>query len=508
MSCATASATSRYSGARSSYSRRNAGLVSRERPLGRSPNPLPGRVDVDVDQHDEGAPQQLPRLGARHGAAAEGDHQRVWRRQRNPRRVALDLPEGALAALLEELRDRLPRPLLDRAVEVEELAPEPHRRVAAERRLSGAHEADEDDVPAEGVEVAQRASYALEVGAVGGGEVADRVAAELVVREHGQLPGDGGLGHDRERLDRAHVGALDERRGRLTGREIDRTERLHQRRQRLHPRADDDLLAVRDPGLDPAGAVRLPASIDPDLVVRLRPELVREREALADLDPLHRLDPHQRGGEARVEAVVLRRVAAEPGRDVARAYLDDPADRVARGTGLVDAGAKALLVDGGAGDLDPDRAQQRLRDRARGDVHRRVPRRGALERVPDVVEVVLLDTGEVGVAGARKRHGLRALSLRLALRRPRAHPPRPVLVVAVPDDERQRRPERAAVAQAGQHLDAVLLDLLPRRAAVALLAPLQVGVDRVAVEHEPGREAGEDRDEPRAVRLARSGKPK
>ena len=43
-------------------------------------------------------------------------------------------------------------------------------------------------------------------------EVADRVAAELVVRCDGELPGDRGLGDDRERLDGRHVGALDERR--------------------------------------------------------------------------------------------------------------------------------------------------------------------------------------------------------------------------------------------------------------------------------------------------------
>ena len=71
-------------------------------------------------------------------------------------------------------------------------------------------------------------------------------------------------------------------------------------------------------------------------------------------------------------------------------------------------------------------------------------------------------------------------------------------MVDVAHDERERRAERAAVPQAGEHLDAVLLDLLPRRAAVALLAPLQVGVDRVAVELEPCGQAGEDRDERRA----------
>ena len=57
----------------------------------------------------------------------------------------------------------------------------------------------------------------------------------------------------------------------------------------------------------------------------------------------------------------------------------------------------------------------------------------------------------------------------------------------------------------GEHLDLVLLELLARAAAVALLAPAEVGVDRRPVELEPGRQPGEDRDERRAVRLAGGG---
>ena len=106
----------------------------------------------------------------------------------------------------------------------------------------------------------------------------------------------------------------------------------------------------------------------------------------------------------------------------------------------------------------------------------------------------------------RQRHRLRALPARLALRRPGAHPPRPVRVVAVADDERERRPERPAVPKPGEHLDRVRLDLLARAAAVALLPAPQVGVDRGAVEHEPGGQAGHDRDERRPVRLARGGR--
>ena len=75
-------------------------------------------------------------------------------------------------------------------------------------------------------------------------------------------------------------------------------------------------------------------------------------------------------------------------------------------------------------------------------------------------------------------------------------------MVAVPDDEHERRPERPAVAEAREDLDLVGLDLLPGAAPVALLAPPEVGVDRRAVEDEAGREARDDRHERGPVRLA------
>src|SRR5581483_8116021 len=107
-----------------------------------------------------------------------------------------------------------------------------------------------------------------------------------------------------------------------------------------------------------------------------------------------------------------------------------------------------------------------------------------------------------GVAGPRQGHVLRALSLRLALRRPRAHPPRPVPVIAVAHEERERRSERGAVTEPGEHLHFVGLDLLARRAAVALLPSTEIVVDRALREREPCGEAGDDRDGRRSVRLA------
>ena len=64
------------------------------------------------------------------------------------------------------------------------------------------------------------------------------------------------------------------------------------------------------------------------------------------------------------------------------------------------------------------------------------------------------------------------------------------------------------MAQAGEDIDAILFDLLARRAAVPLLSALQIGVDRGAVELEPGRQAGQDRNERRPVRLPGAGETK
>src|SRR4051812_6310801 len=335
-----------------------------------------------------------------------------------------------------------------------------------------------------------------------GDEVTDRVAAELVLRGDGELPGDGGLGDDGERLHCGDVRPLDERRCRLARLQVDGREWLHQRRERLHRRADDDLLAVRDAGFDPAGAVRVAPTVGPDLVVRLRSAKVGERKAVADLHTLDRLNAHERKRETGVEPVLLRRVRAEARRDALRAHLDGAADRVALGARGIDVRAQALLVDDRSRHADTDRRKKRLRDGAGGDVHGRVPGRGPLERVADVVVAVLEHAREIGVPRPRERHGLCPLAARLAVRWPRRHPPGPVLVVDVPDDERERRAECAPLAQAREHLDAVRLDLLARRAAVALLPPPQVGVNRVAVQHEPGGEAADDGDECGAVRLA------
>src|SRR6478609_5599285 len=176
---------------------------------------------------------------------------------------------------------------------------------------------------------------------------------------------------------------------------------------------------------------------------------------------------------------------------------------VARTPALVHASLE-VVADDAPLDLDLDLAQERLRHRTGSDDDRRMPGARPFECVADILEAVLEDAGEVGVARPRQRHPLLPLASarRLALRWPRAHAPRPVLVVAVADDERERRAERPAVAKARVDLDPVGLDLLAGTAPVPLLAPAEVLVDRRPVEHEPGRQPADDRDQRGAVRLA------
>ena len=259
---------------------------------------------------------------------------------------------------------------------------------------------------------------------------------------------------------------------RLAGLEVDRAERLHQRRQRLHRRADDDRLAVRDAGLDPAGAVRL--AVEP-LVGSIsscasEPRTRGEREAVADLDALDRLDAHQRGGEPRVEPVVLRRVRAEPRRNAARATTSTiAAERVAilRGVGRLSQPSSPS-----APPISSDRAGDRRSRSPRAAPSRPRRRRRCTAVWRALARSSALRTSSMPVLERRRRgrRGPGRGSVTGFVPLPGGSPSGghgliphvPVRVVAVADDERERRAERAPVAEAGEHLDA-----RPSRAAGA-----------------------------------------
>src|SRR5437868_5726513 len=55
-------------------------------------------------------------------------------------------PEPRLSLLREDLRDRPPERALEHAIDLEEAPPEPLRESGTERRLPGAHKADQDEV--------------------------------------------------------------------------------------------------------------------------------------------------------------------------------------------------------------------------------------------------------------------------------------------------------------------------------------------------------------------------
>jgi hypothetical protein len=131
---------------------------------------------------------------------------------------------------------------------------------------------------------------------VRGDEVDERVAAMLLARGTGELERDRGLGHDGERLDGRSVRALDEGFRGLACAEVHRPQGSHERGQRLHRRAHEDLLAVRHASLDAARAIRLTVdtpTVARDLVVSLRTAQAREREPVPDLHSLDGLDAHE-----------------------------------------------------------------------------------------------------------------------------------------------------------------------------------------------------------------------
>ena len=109
---------------------------------------LPGDVRLDLDVHGQGVVAEgFADLRARHRAAAERDHRRRPRPERLQRGLLLAHAELDLAALLEDLGDGLAQAALDLAVEVDEPPAQPLRELQPERRLAGAHESDEREMP-------------------------------------------------------------------------------------------------------------------------------------------------------------------------------------------------------------------------------------------------------------------------------------------------------------------------------------------------------------------------
>src|SRR6266568_402352 len=360
-------------------------------------------------------------------------------------------------------------------------------------------------------------------------DVDDRVPAELLEERVGELPGDHRLADDRGGGHGAHVAPLVARLRRLARREVDGGQRREHRRDRLHVATDADRHAVRHPALEAAravgGAVEALLLRPVDRVVELLARAADLR-AVADRGGPDRLDPAERAGEPRVEAAVRVNVASEADGEAGRVDVEGAADGAAPGLLRVDEGAPLgrdrLVVhvqvgrldrhelrvgrggvgepraradrDHPRGDPHAEAGEELLRERAERDRDGGGARARALEHVAGVVEAVLERAGEVGVAGAD-------LGELPAAARVRGDEVLPVLVVLVPDDERDRRAEGHAAAQAREELRLVLLDLLACAAPVPLLAAGEVGVHLGEVHRQPGGEPLRDRGEGGAVRL-------
>ena len=149
-------------------------------------------------------------------------------------------------------------------------------------------------------------------------------------------------------------------------------------------------------------------------------------------------------------------------------------------------------------DVDAELLEEAAGDRGGGDTRRRLAGAGALEHGAHVIEAVLHGAGEVGVAGAHRRH-----ALDLVFDRVDRHALLPVGVVpvAVLDAHADRAAHRQAVAHAADDFGEVGLDLLALAAAVARLAPPQVLRDVVLGDRHAGRHALDDDEQAFAVRF-------
>ena len=229
-----------------------------------------------------------------------------------------------------------------------------------------------------------------------------------------------------------------------------------------------------------------------------------QRETVADLDSFDGLDPHQCRREPAVEPLLLGRVRAEPGRNTAGANLHHPADRVAVGPCFVDPTPRDPRVAYPSLDLDRRPVREKcLGRRSPLPRPRAVWRALARSRASRVSASPNLSApARSAWPGTRNRD---RPSSPCPSPRPRAargsSPTAQFSWSRLRDDEGERRAQRAAMAKAGEDFDPVLLDPLPGAASVALLTATEVGVYRVAVEGETGRQAAQDRDQRRPVRL-------
>jgi hypothetical protein len=222
------------------------------------------------------------------------------------------------------------------------------------------------------------------------------------------------------------------------------------------------------------------------------------------------LERHDGGGEESVETLVPLGVGAEAGRDLMGDDFEDSAERVSGLENFVDFFFHALLDVGvgavqenlffvveranflprdligqreGAGgdhvaeDFDAKFAKKEFGDGSDGDAGGGFAGGGALEDVAGLEEVVLQSSGEIGVAGAWRGDALVLGGISLA----DGERFLPVFPVAIFEQDGDGRADSQSMANAGENVGGVALDLHASAAAVALLAAPEITVEESLV---------------------------
>ena len=149
-------------------------------------------------------------------------------------------------------------------------------------------------------------------------------------------------------------------------------------------------------------------------------------------------------------------------------------------------------------------AQQRFAERAGGHARRCFARRSALENVARIVKIEFLRSGQVRVAGPRRRQPplgvVRALGV---LHRQRFFP---VFPVAIFDAQRDRRADGFPVAHAGEKVGLILFDALAPAAPVSQLPAVQLAPDEFQIHGNSRGQPGNPGDQRLPVRLSSSDK--
>src|SRR5215831_2760282 len=346
--------------------------------------------------------------------------------------------------------------------------------------------------------------------------------AQIVIGEHARHHGLA----DRHRPDAdARVMAAAGGDLRLAAVAVDGAARRQDRRCRFDGETRHDRLAGGDAAQNPARIVgeetRLAVSADPHLVGVVLAGQGGRRKAGADLDALHGIDGHQRGGDIAVELAVDRRPEAR--RHALGDHLDDGADRGALPANAVEIGLEKLghrgvrteervarnLVPIPFGAVDPVRphGNERGPHRHAGDDlsrHRagRHPRSGlARRRAPAAAVVAQAVLGVVGIVRMARAVEIADFGIILGA------------LVDVLDHQRDRGPARDLKSgrvvhhHAGENLHLVRLAALGGEARLARAAAVEIVLDVGGLERNFRRTAVDYATDRSTVAFAEGGDP-